>query len=72
MQARGRIDIVYSAAEDSDFLVYGMRDILHNLKLDGTCHPIKVHEQVLGRAVGCYQFKDWGLSQFQVWSAAGG
>ncbi|KAL1530644.1 hypothetical protein AB1Y20_001544 [Prymnesium parvum] len=38
LEANGQIDIVLSAAEDSDFIVYGMRRVMYNLKQDGSFH----------------------------------
>ena len=72
-QAAGKIDRVYSAAQDSDFLVYdGMGDIIYDLKSDGSFHSIMLERDVLGQVVGQYNFTKWHRWQFVIFSAACG
>ncbi|KAL1526239.1 hypothetical protein AB1Y20_014961 [Prymnesium parvum] len=51
LEANGQIDIVLSAAEDSDFIVYGMRRVMYNLKQDGSFHEVAIFDDVLGKIV---------------------
>jgi hypothetical protein len=72
-QATGKIDRVYSAAQDSDFLLYdGMGDIIYDLKTDGSFHSIDLERDVLGQVVGQCNLTTWQRWQFVVFSAACG
>ena len=64
---------MYSAAQDSDFLVYpGMGEIMYDLKLDGTFHSVSLDRDVLGKKVGNYSFESWEHPHFIAFSAACG
>jgi 5'-3' exonuclease len=69
----GVVDLVYSAAQDSDFLLYsGMGDIMYDLRQDGTFKRINYEADVHGRAIEQFNFSGWSVEQFRVWSAACG
>lgn len=69
----GLIDLVYSAAQDSDFLLYpGMGEIMYDLKADGSFHAVSLERDVLGKRVGSHDFSKWERWQFIVWSASCG
>jgi hypothetical protein len=73
LAADGEVDIVYSAAQDSDFLLYsGMGDIMYDLRGDGTFHRINFEADVLGKAIGQFNFRDGTAPHFRLWSAACG
>ena len=72
LQRAGKIDRVLSAAEDSDFLVYGMDNVMYNLRADGAFHHISVHTQVIGQRIGDYDFSAWQFYHFRVWSCGCG
>ena len=67
------MDYVYSAAQDSDFLLYeGMGEIIYDLKADGSFHSVELERDVLGKVVGSYNFSRWERRHFVAWSAACG
>ena len=69
----GLIDLVYSAAQDSDFLLYpGMGEIMYDLRADGSFHAVSLERDVLGKRVGSHDFSKWERWQFIVWSASCG
>ena len=69
----GLIDLVYSAAQDSDFLVYhGMGDIMYELHNDGSFKLVFLELDVLGKVIGQFNFTQWSMSAFRVWSASCG
>jgi hypothetical protein len=46
------INLVYSAAQDSDFLVYqGMGEIIYDLHDDGSFKLVDLHRDVLGKKI---------------------
>lgn len=72
LRLAGKIDRVLSAAEDSDFLVYGMDNVMYGLRPDGAFHHISVHEQVIGQHIGEFDFTEWHFFNFRVWSCGCG
>ena len=69
----GELDLVYSAAQDSDFLLYsGMGDIMYDLRQDGSFHRINYESDVHGKRIGQFNFQGWTVAQFRTWSAACG
>ena len=60
LQMSGAIDLVYSAAQDSDFLLYpGMGEIMYDFKHDSSFHVVDLDRDVLGLRVGQYDFTNW-------------
>lgn len=69
----GELDLVYSAAQDSDFLLYsGMGNIMYDLRGDGSFHRINYELDVHGKIIGQFNFQGWTVEQFRTWSAACG
>lgn len=73
LRSDGAIDLVYSAAQDSDFLVYqGMGEIIYDLHNDGSFKLVDLHRDVLGKKIKEFDFACWSETTFRVWSAACG
>ena len=73
LRSDGAIDLVYSAAQDSDFLVYqGMGEIIYDLHSDGSFKLVDLHRDVLGKKIKEFDFACWSETTFRVWSAACG
>ena len=73
LQRAGHVDLVYSAAQDSDFLLYsGMRHIMYNVQKDGSYRVISLADDVLGNVVGSFSFIGWNVTHFRAWCAACG
>ena len=63
----GLIDLVYSAAQDSDFLLYpGMGEIMYDLKADGSFHAVSLERDVLGKRVGSHDFSKWESAESPI------
>ena len=73
LRSDGAIDLVYSAAQDSDFLVYqGMGEIIYDLHNDGSFKLVDLHRDVLGKKIKEFDFTCWSETTFRVWSASCG
>ena len=60
LRTDGAIDLVYSAAQDSDFLVYhGMGEIIYDLRNDGSFKAVDLERDVLGKVIGQFNFTHW-------------
>ena len=61
-----KLDLVYSATQDSDFLVYnGMGEIMYDLRNDGSFKLIDLQCDVLGKVMGQFNFMHWTESIFR-------
>lgn len=66
----GYIDLVIAPTNDSDFLFYGVSDVLYKMQRDGACLHCRVFEHVLNRTE--LETTGWTLAQLVRFGVASG